>query len=121
MFFSLLGEPALSQMHHFQHWKVVAAWCSAALAPPPVVVGGEGVDQAGNERQAKLGDGVAAYVVAGKGAIDPAELPPMVWCGWKGVAADTVSLLRSHDTKYPGLSWSLSRICPNPSAYWSRE
>jgi hypothetical protein len=68
-------------MRHFQHWSVVAAQCSAAVAPSPVVVGGEGVDQAGDEGQAKLGDGIAASEVAGKGAINPAEIPPMVWCG----------------------------------------
>jgi hypothetical protein len=79
------------------------------------VVGGEGVDQAGDEGQAELSNGVATSVVAGEGAINPAELPPMVWCGWEGASADTMSLLRSHDAEYPGLSWSLSRICSNPS------
>jgi hypothetical protein len=42
------------------YWSVVAAWCSAAVAPPPVVVGGEGVHQADNEGRAELGDGVVA-------------------------------------------------------------
>ncbi len=60
------------------------ARCSAAVAPPPVVVGREGVDQVGNEGQAELGNGIAASVVAGKGAIDPSGIPPMVWCGWEG-------------------------------------
>ncbi len=38
----------------------MAAWCLAAVAPPPVVVGGEGVDGASTEGQAKRGDGVVA-------------------------------------------------------------
>ncbi len=46
----------------------MAAQCSAAVAPLPVVLGGEGGGQAGNEGKAKLGYGVAASVVAGKGA-----------------------------------------------------
>jgi hypothetical protein len=62
----------------------MAARCSAAVAPPPVVVGGEGVDQAGDEGQAELVNGVAASVVAGKGAINLLGIPPMVWCGWEG-------------------------------------
>ncbi len=60
-------------------------------------------------------------MVAGKGAIDPVELPPKVRCGWEGAAAGTVSLLRSHGAKYPDLFWILSRIHPNPSAYWLQE
>ena len=60
-------------MCHFQHWSVVAARCSAAVAPPLIVVGGEGVDQAGNEGRAKLGDGVVAPSVADEGAINPWE------------------------------------------------
>jgi hypothetical protein len=102
-------------MRRYQHWSVVAARCSAAVAPPPVVVGGEGGERAGDEGRAKLGDGVATFVVAGEGAIDPAELPPMVQCGREGAAAGTMSLHRSHDAEYPDLSWSLSRIPPNPS------
>ncbi len=108
-------------MRCFQHWSVVVAWCSAAVAPPPVVVGGEGVDQAGNDGQSKLSDGIAASVVSGKDAINPVELPPMDLCGWEGADAGTVSLLRSHKAMYPGLSWSSSRIRPNPSAKWIQE
>ena len=39
--------------------------------PPPVVLSGEGVDRGGREGVAELGDGVAAPVDAGEGAIDP--------------------------------------------------
>ena len=46
--------------------------------------GWEGVDRAGGERRAELGDDIAAPVVAGEGAIDPADLPPIRWCGWEG-------------------------------------
>ncbi len=60
------------------------ARCSAAVAPPPVVVGGEGVDQAGNEGRAERSNGVATPGVADKGAINPLGLPPMVQCGWEG-------------------------------------
>ena len=45
---------------------------------------GEGENRAGNEGLAELGDGIAAPVVAGEGAIDPADLPPIRWCGWEG-------------------------------------
>ena len=41
-----------------------------------VRVGWEGVDRADGERRVKLGDGIAAPVVAGEGAIDPGDLPP---------------------------------------------
>ena len=46
--------------------------------------GWEGVDRAGGEGQAELGDGIAAPVVVGKGAIDLADLPPILWFGWEG-------------------------------------
>ena len=46
--------------------------------------GWEGVDRAGGEQQADLGDGIAASVVAGEGAIDPADLSPIGWCGREG-------------------------------------
>ena len=39
--------------------------------------GWEGVDQAGGEQRAELGNGIAAPVVAGEGAINPADLPPI--------------------------------------------
>jgi hypothetical protein len=71
-------------MRRFQHRSVVAARCFAAVAPPPVVVSGEGVDQIGREARTKLGDGVAASLVAGEGAIDPLWLPPMLRGGWEG-------------------------------------
>jgi hypothetical protein len=77
-------------MRCFQHWSVVAARCSAAVAPPPVVDGGEGVDdavvvrRAGVECCAKLIDGVVAPCVSGKGAINPLP-PPMFVGGWEGV------------------------------------
>ena len=45
----------------------------------------EGVDRAGGEGRAKLGNGIAAPVVASEGAINPADLPPIIiWCGWEG-------------------------------------
>ena len=47
-------------------------------------MGGEGENQAGGERRAKLSDGIAAPVVVGKGAIDLADLPPILWFGWEG-------------------------------------
>ena len=75
-------------MRHLQHWSVVVAWCSAAVASPPVVVGGKGVDHAGNKGCAELGDAVVAPSIGvGKGAIDPTDLPPMLCCGWEGEAA----------------------------------
>ena len=58
-------------MRRFQHWRVVAAWCSAAVAPPPVVVSGAGVDRVDPEGLVELVDGVDAPVLAGEGAIDP--------------------------------------------------
>ena len=39
--------------------------------PPPVEFIGEGVDRGGREGAAELGDGIAAPVDAGEGAIDP--------------------------------------------------
>ena len=48
------------------------------------MMGGEGENRAGGERRAKLSDGIAAPVVVGEGAIDPADLPPIRWCGWEG-------------------------------------
>ncbi len=56
-------------MRHTQQKSVMAARCSAAVAPPPVVVGGEGADndpvgvvveRAGAEGMAKLIDGFVA-------------------------------------------------------------
>jgi hypothetical protein len=38
----------------------------------------------GKKGWAELGNGFAASVVAGKGAIDPSGIPPMVQCGWEG-------------------------------------
>ena len=40
------------------------------------MVSGGGVDRVGGEGVAELGDGVAAPVDAGEGAIDPSRLPP---------------------------------------------
>ena len=59
---------------------VVAARCSTTVAPPPVVMGGEGGDRAGTE----LGDGGATPSIAGEGAIDPSGVPPMLRSGWEG-------------------------------------
>ena len=93
-------------MHRFQYWSVVTALCSAVVASPPVVVGGEGVDQAGNKGRAELGDGVVApSIEVGAGAINPTGLPPMLRCGWEREAAGTVILFRSHDAEYPSLPW----------------
>ena len=58
--------------------------CSAAVAPPPVVVGGEGGDRAGNEGRAELGGGVDAPGGVGEGAIDLSGPPPMGRCGREG-------------------------------------
>ncbi len=41
------------------------------------------MDQAGGEGRADLGDGIVAPVVAGEGAINPADPPPILWCGWE--------------------------------------
>ena len=37
--------------------------------------GWEGVGRAGGEQRAELGNGIVAPVVAGEGAINPADLP----------------------------------------------
>ena len=71
-------------MRRTQQKMVVAARCSVTVAPPTVVVAGEGGDQAGDEWRAELGDGVDTTGGAGEGAIDPSGLPPMVRCGWEG-------------------------------------
>ena len=55
-----------------------------AALPPIVGRGWVGEDQVGKKGRAKLGDGVAASVVAGEGAINPSGIPPMVRCGWEG-------------------------------------
>jgi hypothetical protein len=77
-------------MSRFQHCSVVAARCSAAVAPPPGVLGGEGandnplgvvIKQAGPEGGAKLANGDFAPRIAGKCAINPVWLPPMLWGG----------------------------------------
>jgi hypothetical protein len=48
------------------------AWHAAKVALPPIVGRGwVGGDRVGQEGWAKLGNGFAASVVAGKGAIDP--------------------------------------------------
>jgi hypothetical protein len=60
-------------------------WLATKAALPPIV--GRrwvGEDRVGKKGRAELGDGVAASVVAGKDAIDPLGIPPMVWCGWEG-------------------------------------
>jgi hypothetical protein len=46
-------------MRHFQHWRTVAAGCCARLALSPIMMGGEGGNQADEEGLAKLGDGFA--------------------------------------------------------------
>ncbi len=70
----------------------MAAQRSVRLVPPPFRSGGEGEDkdcvvavkQAGAEGMAKLVDGFVAPDCAGKGAINPSWLPPMLRCGWEG-------------------------------------
>ena len=47
-------------------------------SPPMVQCGRERGDQVGIEQWAELGNCVAAPVVAGEGAINPAELPLML-------------------------------------------
>ena len=42
-----------------------------------------GEDRVGKKGWAELGDGFAASVVAGEGAIGPL-LPSLQWCGWEG-------------------------------------
>ena len=75
----------------FQHWSVVAARCLAAVAPPPVVVGGEGLDRAGNEGQDEFGDAVVAPSIANKGAINPWEQS----CGSAQRDSPTEAVLRA--------------------------
>jgi hypothetical protein len=61
------------------------AWPAAKVALPPIIGRGwVGEDRVGKKGWAELGNGVAASVVAGKGAIDPSGIPPMVRCGWEG-------------------------------------
>jgi hypothetical protein len=61
-----------------------ARHAAEAALPPIVGRGWVGEAQVGKKGRAELGDGIAASVVAGKGAIDPSGIPPMVWCGWEG-------------------------------------
>jgi hypothetical protein len=58
----------------------------AAKTALPPIIGRRwvGEDQVGKKGRAKLGDGIAASVVAGEGAINPLGIPPMVWCGQEG-------------------------------------
>ncbi len=55
-----------------------------AALPPIIGRGWVGEDQVGKKGWAKLGNGIAASVVASEGAINPLGIPPMVWCGWEG-------------------------------------
>jgi hypothetical protein len=61
-----------------------ARHAAKAALPPIVGRGWVGEDQVGKKGQAELGNGVATSVVAGKGAINPLGIPPMVRCGWEG-------------------------------------
>ena len=54
----------ISQVCPFCHLQNTAT-------PPLVIFIGEGVDRVGGEGVAELGDGVAAPIYAGEGAIDP--------------------------------------------------
>jgi hypothetical protein len=73
-------------MANAKRWRLQGkAWPAAEAALPPIVGRGwVGEDQVGKKGWAELGDSVAASVVAGKGAIYPSGIPPMVWCGWEG-------------------------------------
>ncbi len=58
----------------------------AAKASLPPIVGRGWVEeeQVSKKGRVELGNGVAASVVAGKGAINFLGIPPMVQCGWGG-------------------------------------
>jgi hypothetical protein len=86
----------------------MAARCFAAVAPPPVVVGGVGADddpfdgwvgvsvkQAGTEGVAELVDGITSLGETGEGAINPCRLPPMLSCGWEGASDDDFIVKRA--------------------------
>ena len=74
-----------SQVRWTQQTRVVAAWCVAKGAPPPVVVGGVGADddpcdelvgvvvkRAGTEGKAKLEGGIlSTHGGSGEGATNP--------------------------------------------------
>jgi hypothetical protein len=61
-----------------------ARLATEAVPPPIVGRGWVGEDRVGKKGRAELGDCIAAFVVAGEGAINPSGIPPMVWCGWEG-------------------------------------
>jgi hypothetical protein len=88
-----------SQRHRFQHWRTVAARCSARLAPPLFRDGWEGDDEdsvrcgdvvfvkrAGRGGRAMPINGRFTWWFRGEGAIRP-RLPPMQWSGWEGGAS----------------------------------
>jgi hypothetical protein len=51
--------------------SIARARCADDVALPPIVGGWEGDDQVSEKGRAELGDGLAALVVMGKGAIVP--------------------------------------------------
>jgi hypothetical protein len=75
-------------MANAKHWQLRArakTWHADKAALPSIVGRGwVGEDRVGKKGWAKLSNGIAASVVAGKGAIDPLGIPPMVHCGWEG-------------------------------------
>jgi hypothetical protein len=60
-----------------------ARHAAKAALPPIIGRGWVGEDRVGKKGWAELGNGIAASVVAGEGAIDPSGIPPMIWCGWE--------------------------------------
>ena len=82
----LSANPGSVDMANAKRWRLRGKARPAAKAalPPIVGRGWVGEDQVGKKGQAKLGNGVAASVVADEGAIDPLGIPPMVRCVWEG-------------------------------------
>jgi hypothetical protein len=101
-----------SQRRCFQHWRTVAAQCSARLAPPLFRDGWEGdnkdsvhcgdvvfVKRAGGGGRAMPVDERFTWWFRGEGAIRP-RFPPMQWSGWEGGASwrvDRAELVRRLD------------------------
>jgi hypothetical protein len=75
----------LDMVNAKRSWLRSKAWHVAEAALPPIFGRGwVGEDRVGKKGRAELGDGIAASVVAGEGAINSLGIPPMVWCGWEG-------------------------------------
>ena len=82
------ANPGYLDMANAKRWllrvRAKTRHAAKAVLPPIVGRGWVGEDRVSKKGRAELGNGVAAFVVASEGVINPSGIPPMVWCGWEG-------------------------------------